>query len=115
MKGWNVSHLSPDTQSGILFILNRDYGHILEDIDEKSDTDYPIVINEDGDLAWKEDKYVMSLMTSGILQIDFTALALDPTRQSFRKQTYKRMGYTLQKYNALWHESNLSQIKSSAF
>lgn len=97
--------LPPDAQEGLRHILTRDYGHILKHPDEKDDANtYPVVINKDGDLAWKEDAFVMYLMTAQLLVIDFAALALDPSKQRLRKHLYKRLGYTLLKYNALWYE-----------
>jgi hypothetical protein len=102
-RGWNVWHLPQDAQEGLTVILNRDYGHIINDPEEKGDTDYPLVFDRNGDLAWKEDAFFVSLMTSGLLALDFTALAMDPLKQAFRRRVYKRLGYSLQKYNALWH------------
>ncbi len=98
--GWNVSFIPADRKEAILHILNRDYSHILEDENEASF--YPIVINKDGEMAWNIDDFFMTLMTSGLVQLDFDKLAMDTTKQALRKRLYMRMGYTLQKYNALW-------------
>lgn len=93
---WNVSLLPIDDQPGILRILQRDFANIWEEHAK----DYPVVFVA-GELSWKRDDFVVDLMVKGHLRIDFTELALDvdPLRQRFRRQVYRRMGYTLKKFS----------------
>jgi len=98
MKGlWNVAILPDDLRHGIQMILQRDFDFCWDD------EDYPVVLNKQGDLAWKEDAFVMNLMLKGRLVVDFVVLALnpDPAEQRFRRQLAKRMGYTLEKYASI--------------
>lgn len=103
---WNVSLLPDDMRQGIQSILQRDFDICWDE------EDYPVVLNKAGDLAFKEDTFVMNLMVQGHLRIDFTALALDPdpARQRFRRQLCKRMGYTLQDYAVVCGQNRKTTI-----
>ncbi len=96
MKAWNVTLIPEESQTGILYILQRDFAHICE----KHDDDYPVVLI-DGELSWKRDDFVLDLILKGHLRIDFAELALDadPARQRFRRSLYRRLGYSLKKFS----------------
>jgi len=98
---WNVSLLPEEARPGFLHILNRDYGHFWHDPRDREDKDYPVVLEKD-ELCWKRDEFVMDALSQEFLKVDLVQLAMDPTKQWFRKQLYKRLSYSLKKYNEIF-------------
>ncbi len=95
VRAWNVLLLPQDVQDSTQHILQRDFDRCWDD------EHYPVVLDKNGNLAWKEDVFVCDLIVQGRLIVDFTALALDPdpAQQKYRRRLYKRLGYTIEKYN----------------